>query len=339
MMPDPTPPVTGTPDREILDLVRDLLADAGTSWAVGTFGAIGEFLRDANEPARLDAAGGAVSVVTARGGLRLGPIPGLRPVAYETSFGAGWSHALAFCLPAAEAAMAGRSVLTELGPDVDALREADRDGILFDLGLGCLQVDVLVRVAPDAAAKLRPHLGRALFEPGNAAMHAIFDLQPPRVFVTRIGRAEIFQPIPPPGGTSPEGPHTHILPQLLKGGRTHAATMPIPAGLVPCAYAFPPHPLKTADGRPRPFDEGADAAFRALLARYGDPDLLALKRRIERRVAAGEPVTLVAGTRFGRMAERVALEQLRRLHPIDAALLAGLGEPGGDGDTDRPDHA
>ena len=51
--------------------------------------------------------------------------------------------------------MNGRTVLTALGPDIQALREEDRQAMLFDLGLGALQVDVCIRVAdPKVTAEL-----------------------------------------------------------------------------------------------------------------------------------------------------------------------------------------
>ena len=134
--------------------------------------------------------------------------------------------------------------------------------MLFDLGLGALQVDVCIRVAdPEVTAQLLPHTGRPLFEPGNPAMGVILAGSPHRVFVSRLGRIEVFQPIPPPDGQSPEGPHTHVLPKLLQHRRTHSATEPVPDGFVPCAHLYPPHPLKDEFGHARPFDAGGTRRF------------------------------------------------------------------------------
>ena len=72
-------------------------------------------------------------------------VPGLRPVAFETITTQGWSQRVAFCLPEAESAMSRRAALTELGPDNEALRAQDRGAVLFDLGLGVLQVDCCIR--------------------------------------------------------------------------------------------------------------------------------------------------------------------------------------------------
>ena len=115
------------------------------------------------------------------------------------------------------------------GADDEALRERDRDAVLFDLGLGALQVDCCVRVAdPEVAAQLRAHCGQPVF--AAPAMGIILAANPHRVFLSRLGRIEVFQPIPPPDGKSPDGPHTHVLPGLLRHRRTHAATEPIPDG-------------------------------------------------------------------------------------------------------------
>jgi hypothetical protein len=62
-----------------VDLIGHHLADPQTSWAIGTFGAIAEFHRDADEPVALSAHG----AVTARGGIRLRIGGAVRPVAWE----------------------------------------------------------------------------------------------------------------------------------------------------------------------------------------------------------------------------------------------------------------
>ena len=152
-------------------------------------------MRDKGEPVRLSRNGTALAAVTARGGIRIAPPATLRPFAYETTTRESWSGRVALCLPDEQCAMNGRRVLTELAPDADALRSEDRGAILFDLGLGARQVDVCVRVSdPDVAARLRVHAGQAVFAPGNPAMGVVLAASPHRVFVSRLGRAEVFAP-------------------------------------------------------------------------------------------------------------------------------------------------
>ena len=260
--------------RELISgFLAGQIADAETQWSLGTFGAIAEFARDPDEPVELALEGDTLSVATARGGVRIDLLPDLKLIAFETTTKNSWSHRIALCLPAERCAMNRRAVLTELGPDADALRAADRGAVLFDLGIGALQVDVCVRVAdPQVAAQLRAHCGAPVLSPGNAAMGIILAASPNRVFISRLGRIEVCQPIPPHDGRSPEGPHTHVLPDLLKHRRTHAATEPIPEGSFPCAHVYPPHPAKDALGEPRAFDPARHDAFQAMLQMFGDPE-------------------------------------------------------------------
>ena len=61
-----------------------------------------------------------------------------------------------------------RTKLTKIGPDRGALRIQDRDGVLFDLGLGTLQINACIRVSdPDVVAALRNHTGMSVFAPEN----------------------------------------------------------------------------------------------------------------------------------------------------------------------------
>jgi hypothetical protein len=301
------------------------LADCETGWSLGAFGAIAEFTRDAGEAADQDNDGSAISVVTARGGIRLQPIAELKLFASESTTRESWSHRVSLCLPADRSGMGRRAVLTELGPDTQTLRDEDRGAILFDLGLDCPQVDACIRVAdPDVAARLRAHAGRPVFEPGNPAMSIVVPASPHRVFISRVGRIEVFQPIPPPNGKSPEGPHTHVLPKLLRHARTHSATEPVPEGFVPCAHFYPAHPIKDALGQALPFDARRHDAFQRMLRLFGDPGALMLKQRVMAAVGQGRLPSdiVVPNDRFARANVRVAIRQMRLVGDPPSARAA-----------------
>jgi len=257
-------------------LLIDHILDPQASWACGRFGAIAEFHRDPDEPAEI-ATGPAVEASTSRGAIRLEVLPDLRPIAYETisSCIESWGQGVVLCLPRDKAAMSGRTVVTELGPDHAAVRPQDRDAILFDLGLGG---EICVRSAdPEAVDLLRAACGRPVLQNG-ALMHRLPSLSPHRVFCCRMGRVEVYQPIPAPDGKSPEGPHTHVLPRLLAHGRLNAATVPVPEGWLAGMSLFPAHPLLRADGAPTAFDAARYHAFQSLMKQFGDPALVAGKQ-------------------------------------------------------------
>ncbi|KAB1073782.1 DUF6925 family protein [Methylobacterium planeticum] len=301
-------PPLDEPDADVVALLRDALADPSTAWSLGSFGVIAEFMRDPDE-AVSELPDGRLGMATARGAIALTPTRDLLPTAYETPVTSGWNHALALCLPEHACAMSRRNVVTELGPDDAAARPQDREGILFDLGLDLLAIDACVRVRdPEAIARLRSGVGLPLFDHANPIGPQMVAMSPHRVFLARIGRVEVYAPIPPDGGTSPEGPHTHLLPKLLKARRTHAATTPIPFGYVPCAGLHPAHPYKDMMGRRIPFERARHDAFQALLDRWGDPELLAIKRGLPTDASA-----TVASSRHAQAARRVAEAQARYL--------------------------
>ena len=290
----------------VAELLLTSLADPGTAWSLGSFGAIAEFMRDPGEEV-LALPDDRLGMATARGAIALTPSPELRPVAYETAVASGWNQAIALCLPESACAMSRRRVVTELGPDREAARPEDRAGILFDLGLDLLAVDACVRASdPEAIACLRSGVGLPLFDHANPIGPRLVAMSPHRVFLARIGRVEVYAPIPAPGGTSPEGPHTHVLPKLLRSGRTHAATTPVPEGWVPCAGIHPAHPYKDMMGERITFDAARYEAFQILLERWGDPELLAIKR-------GGEPAGGTVPSRHALAARRIADAQARSL--------------------------
>jgi hypothetical protein len=315
-------------------LARDLLGDPATGWSMGPLGAIAEFARDPGEQADDD----GTSVVTGRGGIRLDPPPTVHPVAYETPAGSGlhWTQAVAFCLPHDEARGAARTAITELGPDADALRPAaDRGAVLVDLGLGTPTVDACVRTDDlELLALIAAHAGRPLFEtPVGAQLVA---RSPHRVFLTAIGRVEVYAPIPGPQGRSPLGPHTHLLPHLL--GRGPAPTVPIPAGHVAVAHAYPAHPAADHLGRPHPFDVDRLTRFDAVLDAVGDPLLRALKESVREAVRAGRAAVELPQDPVGRAVVAVTLRQLahtdgptpdpwRPHRDLPADLLDPAGDP------------
>jgi hypothetical protein len=282
-------------------LLRGQIADPDCTWSLGGYGAAARFTWEPGEQAEV-LEGASFGLVTARGALVLTAPLTLRPFAYETGFAGGWSQAVALCLPAAACAMGRRSVLTELGPDAAAVRQQDRAALLFDLGLGLEAADACVRTAdPDLIGRLRAAGGRSILDPDHPALPALAETGLHTVFVTRLGRIEVY------GSGAGPGPRSQILPKLVRLRRRHAATAPIPAGLVPCGEFRPAHPVRDLAGPPARFDPARHAAFGRLLDAWGDPALVAVRRAV---LAGQDPDPGRTGGRFVRSAIRAAQAQV-----------------------------
>ena len=250
------------------------LADPTSSWSVGELGVLAEFHHHgpAVQP-------DAFTVLTGGGAIRVNVRQDAVPLAYETPSAnpRRWNHGLVFCLPVDAACMAGRTCITELGPDTESILQGAQGDVLFDLGLGLRTADFLVRTG-DAAllSVLRTACGRRwIDEPG--LNQAIIAASPARVIVSRLARVEITNPIPAPGGVSPDGPHTHLLPAIMRRKRVHDANIPVPPGHLPCLTLYPAHPARDAEGHERQFNAGLHRAYQQLLQGFGHPAYVAAK--------------------------------------------------------------
>lgn len=306
--------------------IEECLSSPKHAWSLGSYGAIAEFMWDVGESCYA-IEDGRLGRYTERGGLAYSTNPALVPIAYETLRKSpySWGHAVTFCLPKEEGRSNQRCVLTELGPDIEAIQSKHRSHILFDMGLDIENVNVHIRTADEELiATLRKYCGSRLLENGNPAMQAIIQAGPHRVFSNRLGRMEVYQPI----GIirSPEGPHTHVLPNLLKTGRTSAPSAPIPKGLLPVLTLHPENPCVDILGKEKPFDRSSLEYFQTLLEKWGLSEYCDFKKRVQEQISNHADVDIfLSGTeRLSRTASRIALRQHARLHPKDMEYVHSI---------------
>lgn len=288
------------------------LSDPESGFSIGVSGAIAEFMRS-NGEAEIRREGPVRTVTTRDGAMRVALTPAVTPVAAElpSRRPEHWQQQVAFCLAEDQAAMGGRRVLTELGTDADAIDASGRRQLRFDLGLGFRHVDACIRT-DDAqlVATLRRFEGHALFTDAREACDVIVARSPPRVFCSRLGRIEVFAPIPE--RETPTGPHTHLLPELFH--RSSPLADFIPKGLVSCLDLYPANPLRKLSGETRFFDSKRHARFQKVIEVWGPSDYLAEKRRLAQWVREGrtpDQCPPVNGP-LAQLARRVVVRQLSR---------------------------
>ncbi|MGR7995116.1 MULTISPECIES: DUF6925 family protein [unclassified Xanthobacter] len=277
------------------------IADPECALSLGAFGAVGQF---PGEPRTfVDVRDGWVEAATATARIALKMCDGFQLIAFEmiSSDPESWNHGVALCLPEQQARMSQRPYVTAMGPDADALDASERDLCCYDLGLETPYADVCVRPhASDIGHKLCAVAGQSI-EPAECAERFHADTW---IFQTALGRIETCHP-----------ERRHLIPNLLSGSATHANIAPIPPGLVPVGYVFPPRPR-------HPHATNAidrHAAFQSLIDRYGDQPLARFKRQVEHMLDLSLPPNALsnlfghrrAPTRAELSCIRVALRQRR----------------------------
>lgn len=225
--------------RLALDRFAFLSRVPGAGWSMGVWGAVAEFARAPRARLLVRFTGDALILRTRGGRMRLEPHPGLR--VFELDAGPGRAARLVLAVHRSRLDTAP-TVVTELGPDHDALVESARQDRLFDLGVGAACARFLVRTADPALLRgLRAALGRPLL--GEAGLvRELVRRAPDRVVLAPIGRIEIDGPIGRPGHV---GPHTHLLPDLLAQRREIDPGLDLPPDYAPCA-SFHPAEASTA---------------------------------------------------------------------------------------------
>lgn len=303
--------------------LRARLSDRGTGFSIGCLGAIAEFHDSGADVMPADADGG-VTAVGELGAIRMLPDTAMSALAYETlgASDSAWQCAVAICATGATLLTRGQPGLTELGHDDDAIQVAERGALLFDIGLGIPNMRFCVRTRDGALIReLRRHLGRTVTGEVHPIFAHIIDASPHRIAISAIGRIEVYQRID--RHETPVGPHTHLLPKLLKRRRTHSANIPIPASSTPVLTVHPQSPIFDNLGRRTAFIADAFEAFERMLDEYGLPHYVHEKERLRDAVRDGvEPaVYALPASRLGRLAMRVTLRQLR-VHPPAATNIS-----------------
>lgn len=290
-------------------LIADLALDPGNGWSIGSFGAIAEFIRDRDEPVDIRRGADRLELVTGRGAMRIAPTGRLAGLAWDSLApdGESWNHEMAFCVERPETA--GGNVAA-MGPDVDAIRPEDRNAMIYDLGVCHGAVALAVRSHdPMLNAALDGIAGRPLFDHPEV-LRDIMRVQPHRIGLSAAGRIEVFQAIPQDDGSSPVGPHTHVLPKLIAAKQTHARTAPIPAAWQPALSMHPPSPWRDALGRPKPFDAEADRRFAPLLDRFGPEEDRDTEIEVRQFLAHGPELGAWPSGRRARLKARIMLRRL-----------------------------
>lgn len=212
---------------------------AGT-WVTGVVGAVGEFAAQPDARVVVETDDGEVRATTRGGTLRFMIDDDVRALTFDPPETPADRQRIVLAVKRERGRLPVTEVVADLGPDAGAVLPGDRRHMLFDLGLGRKETRFCVRCAPGAVSDaLVAATDTSLFDAMPMLGPALLAQSPTRVVESALGRIEISTPIPPPGGTSPAGPHTHLLPDHLATGRAMPAGMDLPRAYLTGAVYYP----------------------------------------------------------------------------------------------------
>lgn len=230
------------PQGMIVEFVADSLTQRSGAWALGRYGATAEFVCDHDEPCEVSVTGETITAVSGRGALQLTIGERVRALRLRDVDSRHGYRAIFLVVSKARVTLPVAQTLTPLGRDESAIRPEFRNDIWFDLGLGRDDLRFCVRgSSAELLETMNQVSGLPLLDVLQTAGALIVKQSPARVVETPLGRAEIYTPIPPPGGQSPDGPHTHLVPGHLESGRATPPGIDLPpvyalgATFYPCA--------------------------------------------------------------------------------------------------------
>ena len=218
----------------IADWVGETLAAGAGTWVVGVPGALAEFPCGPAHAVRLARGPDAVFGRAAKAAFRLRLHEKLRAFAF------GKTGPIVLGLPKARIVLPVADTLTLLGADHKAVDAQHRAQSLFDFGLGRAGSRFLVRTGePALVASLRAQCGSPWQSVLAAVGPMILAHSPHRVVESALARIEVLAPIPAPGTLTPDGAHTHFLPEFLKAGEDAPAGLALPDYALPVAVYYP----------------------------------------------------------------------------------------------------
>ncbi len=220
-------------------VVRSLRKATGT-WVTGVVGAVAEFTAPPGSETQVSQDGPDIVAVTNGGALRFVIDDDVRALTFDPPETPNAHQRILLAVKRERGRLPVTSTITALGQDTGAIKANARQEQIFDLGLGRKEARFCVRCGPGTALDA---LVSVCGVPMNEALPRIgptlVQTSPARVVESALGRIEVFTPIPSLGGTSPAGPHTHLLPDHLATGRALPAGMDLPRAYLPGALFYP----------------------------------------------------------------------------------------------------
>lgn len=225
--------------EDVRSFVLSTLAVGKGTWVMGVVGAVAEFTAAPGQQVSVREDGEDIVGHTFGGALRMRINDDVRALTFDPQ-NADRPPRIVLAVKRERGKLGISDQVKALGQDSSALINEEANA-LYDLGLGRKEARFCVRVSKGPAQQsLEAAVGLSFVESLPKIGSSLIAESPTRVVETALGRLEVQGAIPPPDARSPEGPHTHLLPDHLATGRALPVGMDLPPSYLPGAIYYPP---------------------------------------------------------------------------------------------------
>lgn len=225
--------------EDIRNFVRSTLEVGHGTWVIGVVGAVAEFTAARDELVDVSTADDDLIARTRNGAIRMTINDNVRALTFDPP-GLMEEPRIVLAVKRERGRLPVASGVSDLGLDANALLE-EKSTRLYDLGIGRKEGRFCVRLGNGTAKEvLSGAQGLAFSKAMPIIAGALIAESPTRVVESALGRIEVQGQIPPPVASSPDGPHTHLLPDHLATARALPIGMDLPRAYLPGSIFYPP---------------------------------------------------------------------------------------------------
>jgi predicted Fe-S protein YdhL (DUF1289 family) len=229
-------------------VVQSLEQGSGT-FVMGVVGAVAEFAPATGQSVAVEVRADRITAHTDGGALHMWIDDDVRALTFDPPSTPIEGTHVVLAVKRERGRLPAAGSIADLGEDAAPLIDESAKQ-LFDLGLNRKEARFCVRVADGSARSVLHSAAGQTLIPSLPMLGPVLAAESPtRVIQTALGRIEVQGQIPRPDGRSPDGPHTHLLPDQLALGRAMPVGMDLPRAYLPGAL-FYPRTSNTTDARP-----------------------------------------------------------------------------------------
>ncbi len=260
-------------NQDIKNLILDSSKKSSTSWAIVRNGVVAEFSIVPGDTVRSTFENNILQIHTERASLFLNFDTIKTVIAESGAHGCSpWTQNIYLCIPKTDAKMSGRNKLTFLGDFKDDYIE----GKLWDLGVGNNTLDACIIADKTTNSFLKQKEGQWIVDDAKF-LRELVTYTPPRLFKSKLASILVKQKIPLLEDDL-EGPHTHLLPPIIKTKKRFA--VPIPDSMESVIQVNPFVSVIDGNGDFNNWNGFESDKFQEILQKYGDAVYVSSKNKL-----------------------------------------------------------